>query len=114
MPYAEGVGDRSDLSLAEADLALVDEVAATGTPVVLVLISGRPLILGRALERAAAVVAAWLPGTEGSGVSDVLLGRRAPSGRLSFTWPRSMDQLPLPADDAKRDPLFPLGFGLTY
>ena len=114
MPYAEGVGDRSDLSLAEADLALVDEVAATGTPVVLVLISGRPLILGRALERAAAVVAAWLPGTEGSGVSDVLLGRRAPSGRLSFTWPRSMDQLPLHADDAKRDPLFPLGFGLTY
>ena len=72
MPYAEGVGDRSDLSLAEADLALIDTVAATGTPLVLVVISGRPLILGHTLEQASAVVA------------------------------------------AKYDPLFPLGFGLTY
>ena len=114
MPYAEGVGDRSDLSLAEADLALIDNVAATGTPLALVVISGRPLILGRALEKASSVVAAWLPGTEGGGVSDVLLGKRAPTGKLSFSWPRSMDQLPLRAGDAKYDPLFPLGFGLTY
>jgi beta-glucosidase len=98
MPYAEGVGDRSDLSLAEADLALIDKVAATGASLVLVLISGRPLILGRALEKASAVVAAWLPGTEGGGVSDVLLGKRKPTGKLGFSWP----------------PLFPLGFGLSY
>jgi beta-glucosidase len=98
MPYAEGVGDRSDLSLAEADLALIDKVAATGALLVLVLISGRPLILGRALEKASAVVAAWLPGTEGGGVSDVLLGKRKPTGKLGFSWP----------------PLFPLGFGLSY
>jgi beta-glucosidase len=114
MPYAEGVGDRSDQSLAEADLALIDKVAATGTPLVLLVISGRPLILGRALEKASAVVAAWLPGTEGGGLSDELLGKRAPRGKLSFSWPRSMDQLPLHAGDAKYDPLFPLGFGLTY
>jgi beta-glucosidase len=110
MPYAEGVGDRSDLSLAEGDLALIDKVAATGAPLVLVVISGRPMILGRALEKAHAVVAAWLPGTEGGGVSDVLLGKRVPTGKLSFSWPRSMDQLPLHDGGA----LFPLGFGLAY
>jgi len=78
------------------------------------VISGRPMILGRALEKASAVIAAWLPGTEGTGVSDVLLGKRAPKGKLSFSWPRSMNQLPLHAGDASYDPLFPLGFGLTY
>jgi beta-glucosidase len=114
MPYAEGVGDRSDLSLPDADLALIDKVAATGTPLVLVVISGRPLILGRAPEQASAIVAAWLPGTEGSGVSDVLLGKHKPNGKLGFSWPRSMNQLPLHAGDARYDPLFPLGFGLTY
>ena len=108
MPYAEGVGDRSDLSLAESDLALIDKVAATGAPMVLVVISGRPMILGRALEKANAIVAAWLPGTEGGGVSDVLLGKRAPTGKLSFSWPRAMEELPSHAG------LFPLGFGLTY
>jgi beta-glucosidase len=65
------------------------------------------MILGRALEKAQAVVAAWLPGTEGGGVSDVLLGKRAPTGRLSFSWPRSMDLL-------HENPLFPAAFGLTY
>jgi beta-glucosidase len=113
-PYAEGVGDRSDLSLSEADLALVDKVAATGVPLVLVVICGRPMILGRALEKAHAVVAAWLPGSEAGGVGDVLLGKAKPRGKLSFSWPRSMDQLPLHAGDAKYDPLFPLGFGLSY
>lgn len=106
-PYAEGVGDLSDLSLSEADHALVDRVAATGTPLVLVVISGRPLILGRALDKASAVVAAWLPGTEGAGVSDVLLGKRAPTGKLSFSWPRSMEQF-------RGEPRFPQGFGLKY
>ena len=114
MPYAEGVGDRSDLSLSETDLALVDKVAATGAPLVLVVISGRPMILGRALEKARAVVAAWLPGSEGGGVSDILLGKHVPKGKLSFSWPRTMEQLPLHAGDPKYDPLFPLGFGLTY
>ncbi len=113
-PYAEGVGDRSDLSLSEADLALVDSVAATGTAVVLVVISGRPMILGRALEKARAVLAAWLPGSEAGGVSDVLLGKHAPRAKLSFSWPRSMDQLPQHADEATYDPLFPFGFGLGY
>jgi beta-glucosidase len=113
MPYAEGVGDRSDLSLSAEDLAIVDGIATTGTPIVLVVISGRPLILGSALEKVSAVVAAWLPGTEGRGVSDVLFGNHAPSGKLSFSWPRSMDQLPV-NENGPTAPLFPFGFGLTY
>ena len=112
-PYAEGAGDRSDLSLPAADLALVDRVAAAGVPVVLIVVSGRPMILGAALDKASAVVAAWLPGTEGSGVSDVLFGDHPPSGKLAFTWPRSMDQVPTGAAGA-RAALFPVGFGLTY
>ena len=113
-PYAEGVGDRADLALAAEDVALVDVVAGTGVPVVLVIYSGRPLILGGVLERAAAVVAAWLPGTEGRGITDVLFGDYAPRGKLGFTWPRSMPQIPINVGDPAYDPLFPFGFGLTY
>jgi beta-glucosidase len=113
-PYAEGVGDRADLALAAAAVALVDAVASTGVPVVVVIYSGRPLILGGVLDRAAAVVAAWLPGTEGRGITDVLFGDYAPRGKLGFTWPRSMAQIPINVGDAAYDPLFPFGFGLTY
>lgn len=113
MPYAEGVGDRSDLSLSPQDLAMIDNIASTGTPIVLVVISGRPMVLGSALEKASAVVAAWLPGTEGAGVSDVLFGIHKPSGKLSFSWPKSMGQLPVD-ESGPTAPLFPFGFGLTY
>ena len=111
-PYAEGVGDRSDLALSDEDTALVARVAATSVPTVVVVLSGRPLVLGAVLERAAAVVAAWLPGTEGQGMADVLYGDYAPNGKLSFTWPRTMEQLPL--DGGTGEPAFPFGFGLTY
>lgn len=113
-PYAEMEGDRLDLTLPADQVALVERVADTGVPTAVVLISGRPLIIDRVLERADAVVAAWLPGTEGAGVADVLFGEYAPSGRLSFTWPRSMAQIPINVGDAPYDPLFPFGFGLTY
>ena len=81
---------------------------------VLVVLSGRPLILGDALDKADAVVAAWLPGSEGQGVADVLLGHHAPTGTLSFTWPRSADQHPINVGDEEYNPLFEYGFGLTY
>jgi beta-glucosidase len=113
-PYAEGYGDDPDLSLDEADLATIRRVKEAGVPMVLVVLSGRPLILGDALDAADAVVAAWLPGTEGAGVADVLFGDVAPTGKLSFTWPRSVEQEPINVGDAEYDPLFPFGFGLTY
>ena len=113
-PYAEGVGDRADLTLAAGDVAVVDAIAAAHVPIVLVVYSGRPLILGGVLDRASAVVAAWLPGTEGTGIADVLFGDYAPRGKLGFAWPRSMAEIPKHAGDASYDPLFPFGFGLTY
>jgi beta-glucosidase len=113
-PYAEGMGDRSDLSLSAEDRATISRVKAAGVPVAVVLLSGRPMILDGVLDEASAVVAAWLPGTEGQGVADVLLGDYAPTGKLPFTWPRSMDQIPINVGDASYDPLFPFGYGLTY
>jgi beta-glucosidase len=113
-PYAEGGGDRRDLSLHEEDRAALANAKKAGVPLVLVVVSGRPLILGEALEQADAVVAAWLPGTEGLGVTDVLLGDHAPTGKLPFTWPRSMEQVPIHVGDDPYDPLFAYGFGLTW
>jgi len=113
-PYAEFKGDREDLSLDKEDLAAIANVKKAGIPVVVVVVSGRPLILGDALTQADALVAAWLPGTEGQGVADVLFGDYKPTGKLSFTWPRSMAQIPINVGDATYDPLFAYGFGLTY
>lgn len=113
-PYAEFLGDREDLALTDADLKALALVKQAAVPVVTVVISGRPLILGSVLESSAAVVAAWLPGTEGDGVADVLFGRFPPTGKLPFTWPRSMDQIPINVGDSNYEPLFPYGFGLTY
>ncbi len=115
MPYAEGKGDRKDLNLSAQDVALVEKAKQAGAPVIVVLLSGRPLILGPSLESSDAFVAAWLPGTEGAGVADVLFGDYRPTGKLPHTWPRSMDQVPLHADDATaKDAQFPYGFGLSY
>ena len=113
-PYAEFKGDRDDLSLAPADVEAIANVKKAGIPVVVVVISGRPVIFGPALGLADAVVAAWLPGTEGQGVADVLFGDFKPAGKLPFSWPRSMGQLPINVGDASYDPLFPYGFGLTF
>jgi beta-glucosidase len=113
-PYAEFLGDREDLSLDKEDRAAIANVKQAGIPVVVVVVSGRPLILGEALAQADALVAAWLPGTEGQGVADVLFGDYKPTGKLSFTWPRSMAQIPINVGDAAYDPQFPYGFGLTY
>jgi beta-glucosidase len=113
-PYAEMLGDREDLALAKEDLDAIANVKKAGIPLVVVVVSGRPLILGGALDMADALVAAWLPGSEGAGVADVLFGDHKPTGKLSFSWPRSMAQIPINVGDAKYDPQFPFGFGLTY
>jgi len=113
-PYAEGVGDNLTLTLDANQVAIVQRMKDAGLKVVVVLISGRPMIVNDVLDMADAFVAAWLPGTEGAGVADVLFGDYAPTGKLSYTWPRSIDQLPINVGDAEYDPLFPLGFGLSY
>ena len=113
-PYAEFMGDRTDLAISAADLASIRAVKQAGVPVVVVLLSGRPLIINEALDAADAFVAAWLPGSEGLGVADVLFGDHPPTGKLPVSWPRSLQQLPTNVGDASYDPLFPYGFGLTY
>ncbi len=113
-PYAEGAGDRSDLSLSKEDMTTIENVKRAGIPVVVVLVSGRPMIVNEALADCDAFVAAWLPGTEGEGVADVLFGDYKPTGKLSHSWPRDMKQIPINYGDPNYDPLFPYGFGLTY
>jgi beta-glucosidase len=113
-PYAEGIGDSGDLALAKEDVEAIRNMKSAGIPVVVILFSGRPLIIGDVFDQSSAFVAAWLPGTEGQGVADVLFGDYKPTGKLSFTWPRSADQIPLHQGDKNYDPLFPLGYGLSY
>jgi beta-glucosidase len=114
MPYAEMMGDRADLKLSQTDADAVAAMKSAGIPVVVVLYSGRPMILGSVLDQANAVIAAWLPGTEGNGITDVLFGDFKPTGKLSFSWPRSMDQVAKHSGDKDYNPLFKLGYGLTY
>lgn len=111
-PYAEMFGDRTDLKLAEEDVAVVDRLKAAGIPVVAVIISGRPLVIDAILDKADAIVAAWLPGTEGDGVADVLFGDFKPKGKLSFTWPRG-DSTSFERSDPGYKTLFPFGHGLS-
>ncbi|MDQ0810975.1 beta-glucosidase [Streptomyces sp. B3I7] len=114
-PYAEGVGDvgnGNDLELTAADKAAVHTVCAAMKCVVLV-VSGRPQLVGDLLGETDALVASWLPGTEGDGVADVLYGRRPFTGQLPVTWPKSESQLPINVGDASYAPQFPFGWGLT-
>jgi beta-glucosidase len=113
-PYAEGRGDDMVLSLGLDQQDVVRLMQNAGLPVVVVLVSGRPLIVEDILNLSDAFVAAWLPGTEGAGVADVLFGDYAPTGKLSYTWPRSTLQIPINVGDSDYDPLFPIGFGLSY
>jgi beta-glucosidase len=116
-PYAEMKGDRSDLSLDPADVAAVKQAKKAGMRVVAVLFSGRPLILEPILDDVDALIAAWLPGTEGDGIADVLFGAYNPTGKLSVTWPKSMAQMPInvgPTGEKPKDALFDYGFGLSY
>jgi beta-glucosidase len=113
-PYAEGRGDRpGGLGLDQEDLGTLARLKASGVPVVVVLVSGRPLDISAQLPDWTALLAAWLPGTEGAGVSDVLFGDHAPTGKLPMSWPHSFSQEPVNDGDGKT-PLFRYGYGLTY
>ena len=114
-PYAEMKGDRSNLDVAPEDVALVEKARQSGARVVTLVLSGRPLVLGRVIELSDAIIAAWLPGTEGLGVADVLTGKYKPTGKLPRTWPRTNDQLAWTVNQpGPGQPLFPCGFGLSY
>ncbi|MCU1046519.1 exo 1,3/1,4-beta-D-glucan glucohydrolase [Stenotrophomonas maltophilia] len=122
-PYAEFQGDRPTLAYKpgdETDLALLRRLKAEGIPVVAVFLSGRPLWVNREINAADAFVAAWLPGSEGGGIADVLLrgadGRVQHDfkGRLGFSWPRTATQYANNVGQKDYDPLFAFGFGLTY
>ncbi|MFI5907551.1 glycoside hydrolase family 3 N-terminal domain-containing protein [Dactylosporangium sp. NPDC051541] len=113
-PYAEGQGDRpSSLGLDATDLQTLNTLKAAGVPVVVVLVSGRPLDIAAQLPDWSGLIAAWLPGTEGAGVADVLFGDYAPTGKLPVTWMQSASQEPINDGDGKTG-LFAYGFGLTY
>jgi beta-glucosidase len=98
------------LDLSAADRAAIDRVCAAMKCAVLV-VSGRPLLLGD-LSKVKALVASWLPGTEGAGVADPLFGAVPYTGRLPFTWFRTAEQVPINVGDASYDPLYPYGWGL--
>ena len=109
-PYSEGEGDQNDLSLPAEDVELVRRLRRQCDVLVLVIYSGRPLIIGEVLDSCDAIVASWLPGTEAHGIADVLFGRQPFTGRLPYDWPETMDDV---RSRNGRAPLFPISYGLT-
>ena len=112
-PYAEGYGDVDNLSLPLSDINLVKKMKGAGLPVVVILISGRPLLLEPIIPYTDAIFAAWLPGTEGRGITDILFGDYNPSGLLSHSWPKTMNDVPINFGDEPYNPLFAYGYGIT-
>lgn len=122
-PYAEMRGDIRTLEFQPSDkqaLALLKTLRAAGIPTVSVFLSGRPLWVNPEINQSNAFVAAWLPGSEGGGIADVLIGTRAGkprrdfTGRLSYSWPKTAGQFTLNQGQAGYDPQFALGYGLSY
>ena len=110
-PYAEGQGDEVALRLSPRDQAAITTVCGA-VKCVVVTVSGRPLILTDQLPKLGALVAAWLPGSEGEGVADVLFGDAPFLGKLPVSWPKSMAQVPVGTPKDPSAPLFAYGFGL--
>ncbi len=112
-PYAESQGDRSDLHLAARVIEPVRTLKNAGLKTVVILLSGRPMIIDNILPYADAIIAAWLPGSEGSGVADVLFGSHPFTGTLPHSWPRAMADIPINSGDDPYRPLYPYGHGIT-
>jgi beta-glucosidase len=115
-PYAEGSGDRAadELVLAAEQTQLIKAYHDAGKKIVTVLVSGRPLLVNEQINQSAAFVSAWLPGSEGQGIAEVLFGDYGFRGKLGFSWPRDAAQIPIRVGDKDYDPLYPYGFGLSY
>ncbi|KAK4409147.1 hypothetical protein Sango_0495700 [Sesamum angolense] len=112
LPYAEMFGDSTNLTMIEPGPSTIRNVCGA-VKCVVVVVSGRPIVLEPYVSQVDALVAAWLPGTEGLGVTDALFGNYGFTGKLARTWFKSVDQLPMNVGDSHYDPLFPFGFGLT-
>ena len=116
-PYDEGVAIVATLSLSTLDTQLIRNLRQHGRKTIVIIISGRPLVITDIYQQADAWVAVWLPGTEGNGVTDVLFGDYPFTGRLPYTWPRTNEQLPININNIELtsgcdSPLFPFGYGL--
>ncbi|MEV6305972.1 glycoside hydrolase family 3 protein [Actinoplanes sp. NPDC051861] len=126
-PYAEGYGDvgspvcpwcpatqkePKSLTLSAGDREVIDKVCAATSKCVVLLVSGRPQVITDQLPEIDALVASWLPGSEGAGVADVLFGREPFTGRLPLSWPVSVTQVPINVGDKTYKPLYPYGYGL--
>lgn len=117
-PYVEWQGDNAFLNVMDTEIPMIERVRERSEKLIIILLSGRPIIITEQLTMADAFVAAWLPGTEGQGIADVLLGDLPFTGTLTYTWPRVIEQVPFTAESKQADgcdaPLFPYGYGLTY
>ncbi|MFS7915249.1 putative glucan 1,3-beta-glucosidase [Helianthus anomalus] len=111
-PYSETVGDSLNLTIPEPGPTTITNVCGA-VKCVVVLISGRPVVIEPYVSNMDALVAAWLPGSEGQGVADVLYGDYGFTGKLARTWFKTVDQLPMNVGDPHYDPLYPFGFGIT-
>ena len=105
------------MTLSADDVETLARVRESSEKLVVILISGRPMVVTEQIDLSDAFAAAWLPGSEGQGVADVLFGDYPFTGKLPYTWPRSMDQIPFDFDHLETTgpgaPLFPLGYGLN-
>lgn len=110
--YAESYGDSMNMSIPDPGPSIIKNVCGS-VKCVVVIISGRPVVIEPYVAQMDALVAAWLPGTEGLGITDVLFGDYGFTGKLARTWFRTVDQLPMNVGDPHYDPLYPFGFGLT-
>ena len=113
-PYAEGYGDNPTIGLSPFDEAVLEKCYQADSKVIVVMLSGRPLIINEHIDKWDGFLAAWLPGMAGEGIADVIFGDHAPKGKLSYSWPKDTSQLPLNIGDSDYDPLFSFGYGLSY
>ncbi len=113
-PYAEMLGDSTTPIPEYDDMDLIDQLQNKDIPTIVVILSGRPVVTSLFDEKCQALLAAWLPGTEGQGVADVLFGDYNPTGKLPFTWPKDDKFWNANTGDTKIDVLYPYGYGLSY
>ncbi|WP_201380051.1 glycoside hydrolase family 3 protein [Ktedonobacter sp. SOSP1-52] len=112
-PYAEGNGDTNTLALSNSDATAVSDVCSRVTKCVVLLFSGRPMIINTQLNQSSAFVASWIGSTEGEGITDVLFGDYGFQGKLTYTWPNAVTQEPCNQNNGCTGALFPYGYGIT-